>query len=172
MGWFVIRVQKYGTPHKYAIKKQRKVTTRRVCAQLGGCTMGATVVRCRVKAAALLQVSCVSLVQVSCNKVGEIVRVQTKCVTALTPHETTARARVRPSCCPLRGPRGPSIDARRPANRRSRHAPFGRPLQAAAAEQVGHNSLQHTSSRVGFYSVGMHFDAPKPDAGGEGVAPG
>jgi hypothetical protein len=77
-----------------------------------------------------------------------------------------------PSATPLRGPRGPSIDALRPANGPSRRAPFGRPLQAAAAEYVGHNSLQHISYRVGIYSVGVHFDVPKPEAGGEGVAPG
>ena len=70
---------------------------------------------------------------------------------------------------PLRASRGPSTDAHQPINRRSLHLPFGRPLQAAADEQVGHNDIQQPSYRVGFYSVGMHFDAPKPETGGEGV---
>lgn len=85
------------------------------------------------------------------------------------------RARHRP---PLAAPAGssfsPSIDAPRPTSRPVLHLPFNRPLQTAAVEWVGHNSLQRISYGMGFYSVGMHFDAPKPEAGGGGgrVGPG
>ena len=71
------------------------------------------------------------LVQVSCNKVGEM---------RYGPRDTRddrARQRQPRSSCPvapLRASRGPSNDALRPTNWRSRHAPFGLPLQVAATE--------------------------------------
>ena len=73
-----------------------------------------------------------------------------------------------PSATPLRASRGPSTDARRASFRPSLHLPFDRPLQAADMQHVGNNTIQRISYGVGIYSVGMHFDVPKPEAGGRG----
>jgi hypothetical protein len=99
--------------------------------------------------------------QVSCNRVREIVRVRSKCVTAPTSQATTAH------------PRPPARPARAPALRRRlcgpqtarlwcfRPASFDPPLQAVAAEWVGYNAILCTSYGVSFYRV-------KPTKGGEG----
>lgn len=97
----------------------------------------------------------------------ELVRVRSKCVTAPATHETTARARGSPAA-PAVHLSARQKRARRAVIRPSRNRLFGRPLQAATVEQVDHNTIQDTSYRVRFYSVGMHFDARKPATGGGG----
>jgi hypothetical protein len=81
--------------------------------------------------------------QVSCNKVVEM---------RYGPHVTSndrARAHDPPSS-PVNVPSAPSNVARRAPKRRIRHPTFDLPLQAAAAERVGHNDAQCTSYGMGF----------------------
>jgi len=63
------------------------------------------------------------------------------------PHGTrNDRARPRPPlAAPAGRPLGPSNVAHRAPNQPSRHPSFDRPLQAAAAERVRHNTIQDKS---------------------------
>jgi hypothetical protein len=69
-----------------------------------------------------------------------------------------------PPSSPVNVPSARQKRPRRPINRPSRHRSFDLPLQAVAIQRVGHNSLQHISYRMGFYSV-------KCQTGVEGVRP-
>ena len=85
----------------------------------------------------------------------------------------TARPRPR-LAAPVPAPRHRLSDALRPSNGPPRQRWFGRPLQAAAAEQVANNSLQHISYRMGFSRVNQRIYRVKlaTRGGGGSTAPG
>lgn len=98
-----------------------------------------------------------------------------KCVTSPATQAITARAPGHPlqrSPASLCVPSARQKRRHRATFRRSRQAAFGRPLQAAVAEHVANNSLQHISYRIGFYRVNRRIHTGKPATGGEGVRPG
>jgi hypothetical protein len=71
----------------------------------------------------------------------------------------------RPPSSPVNVPSARQKRPRRAPKRRFRHVTIEPPLQAAAAERVGHNAILCISYGMGFYRV-------KPAIGAEGVRPG
>ena len=111
------------------------------------------------------------LVQVSCNRVREIVCVRTKM--RYGPHVTSNDRAPAPA---PRAARCAACSARqkrplRASNQPSRQPTFDLLLQAVVVEQVGNNTIQDTSYGMGFSRANRRFDARKPVTGGEGVRP-